>query len=162
MGRGKLYSVVKWSRAASEGNEHKGAHSNGRGGLAPSEGRGGTHVSTAARPASSFAALLPLPPSISLPSSNCSPRVTASICQIIKQHFYENFKGKKKTSEFLPNTPILLNTFRTTKKTYLCMFRHVFIILFLIFKTTITGITKQVKNRFLSFLQTKTESLHFW
>lgn len=32
------------------------------------------------------------------------------------------------------------------------MFRHVFIILFLIFKTTITGITKIVKNWFFSFL----------
>lgn len=32
------------------------------------------------------------------------------------------------------------------------MFRHVFLILFLIFKTTITGITKIVKNWFFSFL----------
>lgn len=31
------------------------------------------------------------------------------------------------------------------------MFRHMFIILFLIFKTTITGITKIVKNWFLPF-----------
>lgn len=32
------------------------------------------------------------------------------------------------------------------------MLRHVLIILFLIFKTTITGITKIVKNWFFSFL----------
>lgn len=32
------------------------------------------------------------------------------------------------------------------------MFRHVFLILFLIFKTTITGITKIVENWFFSFL----------
>ena len=35
------------------------------------------------------------------------------------------------------------------------MFGHVCIILLLIFKTTITGITKIVKNGFLSFLQIK-------
>lgn len=33
-----------------------------------------------------------------------------------------------------------------------CMFRHVYVILFLIFKATITGITEKVENRFLFFL----------
>lgn len=47
-------------------------------------------------------------------------------------------------------------SFQTTKKTYFHMFRHVLIILFLIFKTTITGITKMMKNWFL-FLQRKTK-----
>lgn len=34
-----------------------------------------------------------------------------------------------------------------------CMFRHVCVILFLIFKATITGITEKMENRFLSFLR---------
>lgn len=38
--------------------------------------------------------------------------------------------------------------------TYFCMFRHMYVIFFLIFKATITGITEKVENRFLSFLQT--------
>ena len=66
-----------------------------------------------------------------------------------------NYKLLRRSSEFLPNISIFLNNHRITKKAYFCMFRHVFIILFLIFKTTITGIAKTVKNRFLSFLQTK-------
>lgn len=33
-----------------------------------------------------------------------------------------------------------------------CMFRHVYVILLLIFKATVTGITEKMENRFLSFL----------
>lgn len=38
------------------------------------------------------------------------------------------------------------------------MFRHVYVIFFLVFKATVTGITEEVENRFLSFLQTSKSS----
>ena len=47
---------------------------------------------------------------------------------------------------------LLMCTKRALYLRAFCMFGHVCIILFLIFKTTITGITKIVKNGFLSFL----------